>query len=75
MLLFRRGFYLLAGFTFPGFWMLHASGAGAGLYQPIQHLCHTSATGWPSLLTACLLYLAAMGCFEVCWRLLKNARP
>ena len=75
MILIRRGFYLIAGFTFPGFWMIHASGYSAIIYQPIQHFFHTSAVGWPSLITATLIYLAAMGCFEACWRLLINTRP
>jgi len=75
MILIRRGFYLIAGFTFPGFWMIHASGYGAIVYQPIQHFFHTATVGWPSLITATLIYLAAMGCFEACWRLLKNTRP
>lgn len=60
----RRGFYLLIGFTFPGFWMLHASGFAAGLYKPVQILCATTAVGWPSLLTASLLYGGLVLCFE-----------
>ena len=75
MILIRRGFYLIAGFTFPGFWMIHASGYGAIVYQPIQHYINTPAVGWPSLITATLIYLAAMVSFEACWRLLKNTRP
>ena len=73
MLLFRRGFYLLAGFTFPGFWALHASGLWAGLYMPLQRLCSVDGAGWPSFLTACLVYLAAIACFEGCYRLCKQA--
>lgn len=64
MPLLRRAFYLLIGFTFPGFWMLHASGWASGLYKPIQRLCATTAVGWPSLLTASLLYGALILCFE-----------
>lgn len=71
----RRGFYLIVGFTFPGFWMFHASGFGAALYRPIQTLFQSTAMGWPSLITAILLYLAAICCFEACWRLLKNTHP
>ena len=64
MILLRRAFYLLIGFTFPGFWMLHASGLAAGLYSPLQRLCGTTAVGWPSLLTASLLYGGLILCFE-----------
>ncbi|ADW17112.1 hypothetical protein Despr_0938 [Desulfobulbus propionicus DSM 2032] len=75
MALLRRGFYLIVGCTFPGFWMLHASGFGAALFRPIQQWCHSTAVGWPSLVTAVLLYLTAICCFEFCWRLLKNTHP
>ena len=75
MILLRRGFYLIVGFTFPGFWMLHASGFGAHLYRPIQQLFQTSAVGWPSLVTAASCYGAAILCFELCWRLIKDAQP
>lgn len=64
MAILRRGFYLLIGFTFPGFWMLHASGRAAGLYKPVQKLFATTAVGWPSLLTASLLYGSFVLCFE-----------
>lgn len=64
MSILRRGFYLLIGFTFPGFWMLHASGWAAGLYKPVQILFATTAVGWPSLLTASLLYGSLMLFFE-----------
>ncbi len=60
----RRGFYLLIGFTFPGFWLLHAAGLLARLYHPLQLLFHTEATLWPSLITAIALYLGAVVCFE-----------
>jgi len=62
-------------FSFPGFWMLHASGFGAHLYRPLQLLFHTSAVGWPSLVSAALCYGAVILCFEICWRLMKNAQP
>jgi len=55
--------------------MLHASGFGAALFRPIQQWCHSTAVGWPSLVTAVLLYLTAICCFEFCWRLLKNTHP
>ena len=64
MHILRRAFYLLIGFTFPGFWMLHASGLAAELYRPLQRLCATTAVGWPSLLTASLLYGGLILCFE-----------
>ncbi|MGD9949230.1 MAG: hypothetical protein AB7U29_12230 [Desulfobulbus sp.] len=64
MHLLRRGFYLLIGFTFPGFWVLHASGLIAVLYKPLQLLFHTKAAGWPALITASLLYLGMIACFE-----------
>jgi hypothetical protein len=75
MLVLRRGFYLIVGFTFPGFWLFHAAGYGASLYRPIQLLFQSTAVGWPSLITATLLYLAIIGCFEACWRLLKHVQP
>jgi len=34
----RRAFYLLLGFTFPGFWLFHAGGLLASLYLPLQTL-------------------------------------
>ena len=64
MSLLRRGFYLMIGFTFPGFWLLHASGLLAWLYGPLQRLFHTKATAWPALVTASLLYLGAVLLFE-----------
>ncbi len=64
MHLLRRGFYLLIGFTFPGFWLLHASGLFAWIYTPLQRLFHTKTALWPSLITASLLYLGAIICFE-----------
>ncbi len=75
MALFRRGFYLILGFTFPGFWMFHAGGYKAGMYLPIQKLFNTSSSGWPSLISASLLYLIAIVIFELTYRLLKDARP
>ncbi len=71
----RRAFYLLLGFTFPGFWLFHAGGLLASLYLPLQTLFHTKATGWPSFITASLLYIAAIILFEFLARVLKNARP
>ena len=44
--------------------MLHASGWAAGLYHPVQQLFATTAVGWPSLLTASLLYGGLVLCFE-----------
>lgn len=75
MTILRRGFYLIIGFTFPGFWMLHASGFGTFLYRPIQLMFHTSAIGWPSLVTALLCYSMAIFCFEACRRLMRGAQP
>jgi hypothetical protein len=60
----RRWFYLLIGFTFPGFWMMHASGFWNILYQPVQRLLHTESVGWPSLLTASLIYLGIIASVE-----------
>lgn len=71
----RRGFYLLLGFTFPGFWLFHADGLLASLYLPLQKIFHTQATGWPSFITASLLYIATIVLFEFLARVLKNARP
>ena len=71
----RRTFYLLLGFTFPGFWLFHAGGLLASLYQPLQKLFHTQTTGWPAFITASLLYIAAIAVFEFFAKALKNARP
>ena len=75
MLLIRRGFYLILGFTFPGFWTLHASGLFAILYKPIQWLFGTRATGWPSFITAATVYLLAALVFESAYRLLRKYQP
>ncbi len=71
----RRTFYLLLGFTFPGFWLFHAGGLLASLYQPLQKLFHTQTTGWPAFITASLLYIAAIALFEIFAKALKNAHP
>jgi len=71
----RRGFYLFLGFTFPGFWLFHAGGLLSALYLPLQQLFHTKTTGWPSLITALLLYLATIVLFELCTRALRNVHP
>ncbi len=63
----------MTGFTFPGFWMLHASGFWSVLYKPLQWMLHTQAVGWPSLITASLLYLCLIFCFEALRLLLANA--
>lgn len=75
MTLFRRAFYLAIGLTFPGFWVVHAAGFGAFLYRPLQSFFHSNAVGWPSLITALLLYMMAIICFETCFRLLRSAHP
>jgi hypothetical protein len=69
----RRGFYLILGFTFPGFWVFHAGGLLAGLYFPLQKIFHTRTTGWPSFFTACLLYCGLIMFFELFARAWKNA--
>lgn len=71
----RRAFYLLIGLTFPGFWILHASGFAAFLYQPLQRFLHTASSGWPSLVTALLLYGCMIACFEVLMRARKQIQP
>jgi len=71
----RQGFYLLLGFTFPGFWIFHTGGFWSVLYRPIQMITGSEATGWPSFITACLIYFAAILVFECSHRLLKNAHP
>ncbi len=71
----RRGFYLLLGFTFPFFWAVHATGFLAAIYRPLQHLFATSGTGWPSLVTASLLYCGAVGVFELLLRGREDITP
>jgi hypothetical protein len=73
--LLRQSFYLVLGLTFPGFWIFHAVGFWSMLYQPIQVISGSQATGWPSFITACLVYLAAVFIFEWSYRLLRNAHP
>ena len=73
--LLRQGFYLLLGMSFPAFWIFHASGFWAVLYRPIQLLSGTNSTGWPSCITAALLYLVMIVAFECISRVLKNAHP
>ena len=65
MHVFRRVFYLIIGFTFPGFWVLHASGLMAGLYHPLQRLLQSNATLCPSFISAGCLYLVAIVLFEL----------
>ncbi len=65
----RQGFYLLLGFTFPGFWIFHASGFWSVLYRPIQMITGSEGTGWPSFITAGLVYLSMTIVFEYCYRL------
>lgn len=71
----RRGFYLLLGFTFPFFWAFHATGFMAVLYRPLQHLFATAGTGWPSLVTASMLYCGAAGLFELLFRVRGDITP
>ena len=71
----RQSFYLVLGLTFPGFWMLHASGFAAALYRPVQRLIHADSPTWPSLLTALLLYGAITAIFECLCRVIRNAHP
>lgn len=75
MILIRRGFYLILGITFPGFWAFHASGYAAFLYQPLQKLLGISGSGWLSLLTTTLIYSFTAVVFEVCYQLLHRNRP
>lgn len=64
----RKGFYLLLGFTFPFYWAIHDAGFMAALYRPLQHLFATTGSGWPSMVTASLLYGGAAGLFELLFR-------
>ncbi|MBM9616225.1 hypothetical protein JWJ90_18310 [Desulfobulbus rhabdoformis] len=74
MHLFRRIFYLLIGFTFPGFWVFHASGMFANLYLPLQRLLHSQSPLFPALITASLLYLVIICCFEFVRILIRRIR-
>ena len=71
----RQGFYLILGFTFPGFWALHANGLIAWIYRPLQMLFRTEATGWPSFVTATLTYIGLTVLFELITRAWRNAHP
>ncbi len=68
----RKWFYLLLGFTFPFFWAFHAAGALEVLYYPVQIIASTAGTGWPSLITASLLYAVIAIVFEIICRTRKN---
>jgi hypothetical protein len=71
----RRWFYLLLGFTFPFFWAFHDAGMLKVLYFPLQVLASTSSTGWPSFVTAFLLYLVLGMVFEIMYRIRKDISP
>ena len=71
----RRWFYLLLGFTFPLFWAFHDAGMLKALYYPIQALASTSSTGWPSFISAVLLYLVVTACFEIMYRIRRSITP
>ncbi len=71
----RRGFYLILGFTFPGFWAFHASGLLSWLYSPLQNLFGIETTGWLSFFTASLLYIFLTVIFELFTRAWKNVHP
>lgn len=68
----RQGFYLILGLTFPAFWIIHASGTFGFLYLPLQKLSGSSATGWPSFITASLIYIACTILVECCFRSTKK---
>lgn len=71
----RRGFYLLVGFTFPGFWVMHASGFMKSCYEPIQRIIGSESAGWPSFISASLIYLAVIIFYEGSYWLLKKHHP
>lgn len=71
----RRGFYLILGFTFPGFWVFHASGFLSVLYRPLQLVFNTETTGWPSFISACTLYIGLTVLFELFFKAWKNVHP
>ena len=71
----RRGFYLILGLTFPGFWAFHAGGLLSVLYRPLQNLFGIETSGWLSFITACLLYTFLTVIFELFSRAWKNVHP
>ncbi|MDH3328394.1 MAG: hypothetical protein OEM01_04105 [Desulfobulbaceae bacterium] len=71
----RRWFYVLLGFTFPFFWAVHAAGTLKVLYYPLQLIASTTVTGWPSFVTASLLYAVVAVVFEITHRTRKNLSP
>jgi hypothetical protein len=71
----RRWFYFLLGLTFPIFWTLHAAGTLKILYYPLQLLASTASTGWPSFISASLLYTVAALVFEIMYRSRKSITP
>ena len=68
----RKWFYLLMGFTFPFFWTFHSMGKMKVLYYPIQKMTSTTSTGWPSFVSASLLYIVVCIAFEATYRARKN---
>lgn len=68
----RKWFYLLMGFTFPFFWTAHSMGKLKALYYPIQKIASTTSTGWPSFISASILYIIVGVVFEATYRARKN---
>lgn len=75
MLLVRRFFYVVLGFSFPFFWFRHASGFMGILYKPLQKMFATDSVGWPSLVTALAVYFLAVLLFEMAMRVRGNITP
>lgn len=75
MSLLRRSFYLMLGFSFPFFWVMHATGFLNVLYLPIQKIFSTQSSGWPSLLSAILLYICVTVMFEFLSRAKQDIIP
>ena len=68
----RKWFYLITGILFSFFWTFHSMGKLKALYHPIQKIAGTTSTGWPSFITASLLFMVVGIVFEITYRARKN---
>ena len=75
MSLIKRSFYILLGFSFPFYWMFHATGFADIFYKPIQFIASTENTTWPSFITATLTYVGLVVLIERLNRRRKSFNP
>jgi hypothetical protein len=71
----KRIFYMLLGFSFPFYWMFHATGFADIFYKPIQLVASTESTIWPSFITASLMYVGLVVLIERLYGRRENFNP